>query len=272
MNSTHVYFALLLLIAIPYYTFSQNDENETYLEYSKTTLIEDVNQIYYLGIGLIQVPFHLNRNDLLYGLGVSVATSSLFLVDPAIKSFVLQNQSAFNDNIFEIDKYFNGRTGSFAASGLYIGGFLFKQEKIRIMGLHALETLFISGAITELFKYSFGRRRPYAGKSNMDFKAFRGSRAKYRAFPSGHTTNAFAFASVMAMSLDNSYWEAGWYSAAAMVGVARIYHNVHWISDIFLAALISYNVADFVVHFNSQENNNFKLYPSFNGIQIRMYF
>jgi len=272
MNSTYVYLALLFFIAAPCYTFCQDYANETYYEYAKTTLIEDANQIYYLGIGLVQVPFHLNSTDLLYGFGMGAATSSLFLVDRGIKSLALQNQSGFNDKVFKIDDYFNGSTGTFAASGLYIGGFLFKQQKIRIMGLHALETLFISGAITELFKYSFGRRRPYAGKSNMDFKAFRGSRGKYRAFPSGHTTNAFAFASVMAMSLDNTYWKAGWYSAATMVGVARIYHNVHWISDTFLAALISYNVADFVVNFNSQENNNFKLYPSFNGIQIRMYF
>ena len=43
-----------------------------------------------------------------------------------------------------------------------------------------------------------------------------------------------------------------------MVGMARIYHNVHWISDTFLAAMISYNVADFVVHHDKEDDEDFQ--------------
>jgi len=271
-NSEKHLIILLILFALFGSLFGQSDENESYFEYSKETLLEDANQIFHLGLGFVQAPLHLNSKDLLYGAGISLATSSLFLIDPQTKEIALQNQTSANDKFFEIDKHFNGRTASYTGIGLYAAGFLFKQEKIRLMGLHALEALFISSSITSFLKYSFGRRRPYGGEDHMNFKAFRGSRGRFRAFPSGHTTSAFAFASVMAMSVDNGYWKTDWYGGASLVGLARIYHNVHWVSDTFLAAIISYNVADFIVHFNKENDEGFSLYPSINGFQIRIWF
>jgi len=106
---------------------------------------------------------------------------------------------------------------------------------------------------------------------------FRGKKGKYRSFPSGHTTGAFAFASVMAMSIDNVYWKTGWYGSAALVGMARIYHNVHWISDTFFAAAISYSVASYVVNFKNRAKDrksgiNFSLSPTPNGIKASLQF
>jgi len=271
-NSVKQLIIFCFLIMSSHYLFAQNDANESYFEYSKTTLTDDAYHIFHLGLGFVQAPFHLNGNDLFYGAGMGLATSSLFLFDPQIKDIAHKNQTAANDKFFEIDSYFNGRTGSFAAAGLYVTGFLFRQEKIRVMGLHGLEALFISAAITDFLKYSFGRCRPYAGEDQMNFKLFRGSKGKYRAFPSGHTTSAFAFASVMAMSVDNIYWKTAWYGSASMVGLARIYHNEHWISDTFLAALISYNVADFVVHFDKDKQGGFSFYPSINGFEVKISF
>jgi len=273
MNNTKTFLIIpFFLFTLFCFSYSQNDGRESFFDYTKETIIDDAYQIFDLGIGLIQAPFHFNSNDLLHITGVGFATSSLFLIDQKTKELALQNQTSANDKIFEIDRYFNGRTGTYAGAGLYVSGFLFKQEKVRLLGLHALEALFVSSSITSFLKYSFGRRRPYAGEDHMSFKVFRGSRGMYRAFPSGHTTSAFTFASVMAMSIDNIYWKSIWYGGASMVGLARIYHNVHWISDTFLAAVISYNIADFVVHHNKQDDQGFSLYPSFNGFQIRFYF
>jgi len=63
----------------------------------------------------------------------------------------------------------NSTKGSTAAAGLYLTGFIFKQEKIRLAGLYAAETIFLAGSITSFLKLSFGRRRPYAGKDHMNF-------------------------------------------------------------------------------------------------------
>jgi hypothetical protein len=67
-------------------------------------------------------------------------------------------------------------------------------------------------------------------------------------FPSGHATLAFAFSSVMANYLDNAYWKIGWYSIAALVGTARIYHDKHWLSDVVMGSAIGYFIGDYVSH------------------------
>ena len=273
INIRKYFFQLLLMITLVSISFSQNNSNISFFEYSKQTALDDAQHIVKIGFGIIQAPFNFNNSDWTKVAYTGIITSSLFTTDQEAKEFALSNQTPYNDKIFKIDEYLNGGTGIYAGVGFYISGFLLKEKKIRMMGLHALETLYIANSITGFFKYTFGRRRPYGGQGQMDFKVFRGSEQKYRAFPSGHTTSAFAFASVMAMSVDNIYWKSFWYGSASMVGFARIYHNVHWISDTFLAAMISYNVADYVVHFDKEDNDEgFTIYPSFNGLRIRIYF
>ena len=145
------------------------------------------------------------------------------------------------------------------------------------MGLHAIETIIMAQSVTGFLKYSFGRARPYTGDDHLDFKVFRGNEERYRAFPSGHTTGAFAFASVMAMSIENTYWKIFWYGSATMVGAARIYHNNHWLSDTFLAGVISYSIANYVVNSDSDrpvEDTNYtvSIYPYHMGLGLQVSF
>ena len=51
------------------------------------------------------------------------------------------------------------------------------------------------------------------------------------------------------------YWKSLWYGSAVMVGMARIYHNVHWLSDTFLAGIIGYSAASYVVQFSDKDSN-----------------
>ena len=140
------------------------------------------------------------------------------------------------------------------------------------MGLNGIETIILSQSLTSILKYTFGRARPFLGDNNMDFKIFRGSKQKYRSFPSGHTTGAFAFASVMAMSVESIIWKSLWYGSAGLVALARIYHNVHWLSDTFLAAIMSYSIANYVVNFDNDKDTNFSIKPYMNGISLQYHF
>jgi membrane-associated phospholipid phosphatase len=54
-------------------------------------------------------------------------------------------------------------------------------------------------------------------------------------FPSGHTTVAFAWATVFAENYGIWYIT---YPVAVMCGAARIYKNMHWASDVFVGAMI----------------------------------
>ncbi len=269
-----LFFFILTIVPFKCFTqtITQNNSESGFFNYAKTTIEHDAKHMFNLGISFVQAPFYFDRQDWLLTTYTGVSTFALFLIDPSVKEFALRSRSKFNDKIFQIDDYLNSSKGSYAAVGIYLTGFIFKEEKLRLTGLYAAETILLTGSITRILKYSFGRRRPYGGKNHMDFKLFRGKKQKYRSFPSGHTTGAFAFATIMAMSIDNTYWKIGWYGGATMVGFARIYQNVHWLSDTFLAGVISYNVASYVMNFEKKSSTSFSIYPSPKGIVASFHF
>lgn len=245
--------------------------------YLTETLYNDANHILSVSGGLLSAPLNFDQNDWQKTLFTIAATSALFFIDQNVKQYAQSNQSEINNDIFQIDNYLRGTTGLYAAAGLYSTGFLIKDSKIRQMGLNAIETIFLATSVTGFLKYSFGRARPYTGDNQLDFRVFRGSQEKYRAFPSGHTTGAFAFASVMAMSVDNVYWKVLWYGSASMVAAARIYHNNHWLSDTFLAGAISYSIAHYIVYYgkNDRETQSdfaVKVYPYHMGLGLQVTF
>ncbi|NOX66590.1 MAG: phosphatase PAP2 family protein, partial [Chlorobi bacterium] len=45
--------------------------------------------------------------------------------------------------------------------------------------------------------------------------------------------------------------------SAGVVGAARIYHDKHWVSDVFLGGAIGYFVGRFVVNLNNVEDSEF---------------
>jgi len=59
-----------------------------------------------------------------------------------------------------------------------------------------------------------------------------------RSFPSGHTQTAFVAAEFLHQEYKNqSVWiSIGGYSAATFVGIARVYNNRHWVSDVVAGA------------------------------------
>ena len=71
-------------------------------------------------------------------------------------------------------------------------------------------------------------------------------------FPSGETTQAFAVASVIAAHYDSLWVKVSSYGIASLVGMARIYENAHWTSDVLAGALIGTAVGTAIVHFNEK--------------------
>jgi membrane-associated phospholipid phosphatase len=109
-----------------------------------------------------------------------------------------------------------------------------------------VESIVIANTITGVMKVTAGRARPRKNpKDAADFQLLRGLKDdEYRSFPSGHSSAAFAFASLM--SAETSHWwpESRWiigpivYGGAALTGVSRIYNNAHWASDVVAGAAI----------------------------------
>ncbi|HET6244927.1 MAG: phosphatase PAP2 family protein [Bacteroidetes bacterium] len=153
---------------------------------------------------------------------------------------------------------------------LYLHGTLAKNDRTKRVALISAKTLVISGPIILLSKAAFYRDRPYYSenpdpgnwhgfatglKGSTNFKDFNYSTA----FPSGHTTSAFAIATIVAMEYkDKPIIPIIAYSLATLTGLSRIHDNKHWGSDVFGGAVLGYALARVIY---SRNNAEFSISP-----------
>ncbi len=119
-------------------------------------------------------------------------------------------------------------------------GRLTGHPHLAALGLRSLEAVALSGVATGVIKGVVGRERPAAsGLDSDELVPGRGfTSGQFASFPSGHATAAFAFATVSAEEM-TTWWPhaSKWlrpvlYTTAGLVGLARMYNNRHWASDV----------------------------------------
>ena len=129
--------------------------------------------------------------------------------------------------------------------GSYAWGRLAPHPDMADFGLHTTEAVVLAVATSQVLKLAIGRARPYvSGAANpRDFKFGGGfSSDARRSFPSGHATIAFAAAAAATSEIQRLWPRYTWlggtvlYGSATMVGLARMYQNQHWASDVVLGA------------------------------------
>ena len=202
----------------------------------------DFNRFIKTGENVLTSPLKWNRTDWFIFSGTVAATAGTFIADEHARIF---SKTSFGDKLFSIDNAFNVTYPAIAIVGIYGCGLIFDDPKVRNLGLQLVESCTYAGILTTVIKSAAGRSRPYVGNGNMDWHPVKFN-TDQTSFPSGHATLAFAVSSVMADYIDNFYWKAGWYSIAALVGTARIYHDKHWFSDVVIGSAIGYFIGDYV--------------------------
>lgn len=129
---------------------------------------------------------------------------------------------------------------------MWAGGAIADDDFVRNVGVEATQAVALSGALTIGIKGLIGRARPNASPDDPDqyypgrgfFNAARAS------FPSGHTSAAFAVATVLSKEMSARFPHQRWlirgalYGAASSVGLARMYQNAHWPSDVVTGAAL----------------------------------
>jgi membrane-associated phospholipid phosphatase len=209
------------------------------------------------------------RDWLLFG-GIAAGIGTVAVFDQDIER---QIRHARNDTVTNIldnvqplgNEYAIGIVGTF-----YIYGEFFKDPRAKMTALDAISASAIaSGVITNSFKYVIGRGRPTDGHGAYNFRPFSGQDS----FSSGHTTEAFALASVITEHYNAPWVQVTSYGLASAVGYARLNNNRHWPSDVLAGATIGTFVGKTVVHFNEKHRQvsiQPIVGPDFNGAQMSM--
>jgi membrane-associated phospholipid phosphatase len=184
--------------------------------------------------------------------GVVGATAILIAADPHDTPYFRRTGrfEGFND-------VFSGRiTGAGIALvpvAFLVGGHLRKDSYAEKTALLAGEA-YANGAVMEIaLKMATRRLRPSdippgGNFSDTFFDSHKSVLGNNTSFPSGHTTAAFAVATVFAHRYRQHRW-VPWvaYSAAAAVGFSRVTLQSHFPSDVFLGAALGYSISKFVV-------------------------
>lgn len=192
----------------------------------------------------LTAPAHFDSKDF-FPLGVSLAAiSGSYFLDHQIKTLSQNNRTPTADKIFAADKYFVEIAASLTAL-TYFYGLAAENYKTRRLGLKLAEAFLLQATAMVSLKFLVGRERPASGTSNDSFNPFNTSWA-FTSFPSGHTSTAFALASVIANDTDQIGWKITAWSLASAIGFSRIYNNEHWLSDVVAGALIGYFAGEFV--------------------------
>lgn len=211
-------------------------------------------------------PFFTGRDALILG----AFTAGTVAVAPLDRHFasILQNPRAQENRFLSRSATtfrILGLEGVLASGALlYIAGRIDGQRRMQDLGLHGVEAVVVSTATSFAIKTLAGRARPYIDATNPhDFQLGRGfSSDDYQSFPSGHTTAAFAFASTVSretqMWWPRSRWYIGtlMYGGATLVGMSRMYNNVHWASDVLGGAAIGTLVGLKVVRYHHSHPDN----------------
>lgn len=240
---------------------------------SDSIFVSDFNAVLKLSAAYYTSPLHYDSKDWITFSSVIGLTALSTLADEEVKNYSQKNQTNFQNNIFNIDKYYRLDYAIGSMVLLYGYGLIAEDDNTRKLAVKLAEATALASSITLVSKIAIGRARPFLGKDNyytnsLNFKD------DYNSFPSEHTTLAFAYSSVMANEIDNIFWKVGWYSAASLVGYARIYHNQHWFSDVLMGAAIGYFSGEFVNNQNSKEKEEtqIKLLPAPNGFALQIIF
>lgn len=133
-----------------------------------------------------------------------------------------------------------------AGTLMWAGGTVFHRDVMRQLGSESTQAVLLSGALTIGIKGLVGRMRPNASPDDPDeYRPGRGfMNASSASFPSGHTSAAFAMATVLSRELSARFPRERWwirgvlYGAAGSVGLARMYQNAHWPSDVVTGAAL----------------------------------
>lgn len=195
------------------------------------------------------------RNLSIYTVGIG----SILLLDDEIYDGIQRNRTNTTSDMAKVVEEF----GSFPSFGImgafYLGGSVLDNYKAKAVAMDAFAASLVSaGIITTSLKVIVGRSRPEDGEGTYKFQPFGG----HHSFPSGHTTQAFSLASVIAEHYDAWWIDAVSYGIAGGVGLARVEQEAHFPSDVVAGALIGTIVGKTIVRYNRTFHNKVIIGPA----------
>jgi membrane-associated phospholipid phosphatase len=200
--------------------------------------------------GVLLAPLRWDGTDWLkFGGATAAVLATGLLLDNTLHDASQRSRTPSRDSAAETIQKF-GAEYSWGILGAYaVFGLAAKDRNAMNVAVDgALASAIAAGIVVNVSKVVVGRARPNAGEGPAHFDPF----SSDASFPSGHTTQAFAVASVIAAHDGRLWVSVAAYGLAGSVGLARIHEDAHWASDVLAGAILGTVVGNAVVKVNGR--------------------
>ena len=176
--------------------------------------------------------------------GVVATTGALMALDQPLQHWAQRHRSHESNEIAEVFRQ-EGEAPYYAGVSLGVLGIgvVSGNAGIRRAGTRLVAAVALSAGEMTVLKHVVGRSRPNEDVGAFHFHPFTSLKDSAGvetrgAFPSGHTTAAFAVATSLADDINSPVADILLYTAATGTAFSRINDNRHWLSDTAFGAAL----------------------------------
>lgn len=172
-----------------------------------------------------------------HGAVVAGTVMGFMLLDESVHDFTQDNGSGTLDDVASVFRYGGEREVYVSASvGVLAAGLISSNEEVTRLGARLIASNALTWLTLNAGKIALGRERPFVSGDVGSFSPFAGG--VNRSLPSGHTAIAFSMATTLADEINRPWATVVLYATATATGWSRINDERHWLSDVFLGAVV----------------------------------
>ena len=210
----------------------------------------------------VTAPLRWNTNDWEWFAGSLAVTALASTADESVRSHFAPGPATGQHASHELR---DAAPLALLTAGTYLVSRFGSDDNMKRTSFDMAEAGVLAILSASAFKYIAGRTRPFeTTQSNQWFKSGDG-------FPSGHTSAAFAVATVFAEQGPNPTLarRALAYGLAGATAYARLDGNSHWLSDVVGGAALGIATGRFMLHRQSKASaSQFNLVPTDGGAML----
>lgn len=177
-------------------------------------------------------PFHMTVREWQWTVPLAFVGAALLASDTTIEKHVPTNPTTVSHAVTASNAGLAAMAG--IGGGMFLLGHFSSNDQERETGLLSGEAGIDTLLETEVFKYVFGRERPFTGDGRGRF--FQGGTS----FPSKHASISWAVASVIAHEYPGFLTQLLTYGAASGVSAARLVGHQHFATDVLVGSALGW--------------------------------
>jgi len=183
-------------------------------------------------------PLNLKKSDAKWIVPLAAGTATLLVEDTKI-SHAFDNKTSLQNSSLKVSDA--GLYATWAVPGAFLAfGKMKGNDRMTETGEKGFQAAIYSTVVMQALKLATNRKRPYEGGNGSFLNGG-------DAFPSGHSMEAWALATVIAREYpDKPLVKYGMYGFATAVSMSRITSQRHYASDVLVGSSIGYLIGRFV--------------------------